>query len=146
MSDDAEERARGALLAAARRVVADTRTSSRHTRTGRLRGRPSIADSYRYDADGEYIPDLQNDSNYARPERLRTLPADLAGAVALELARREGLKGDAKFQRAAALFQAGTGRPVSAAWLRTLAITAYRDMAVTLLATPWRGQTPADVR
>ena len=133
MSDDAEERARGALLAAARRVVADTRTSSRHARTGRLRGRPSIADSYRYDADGEYIPDIQNDSNYARPERLRTLPADLARAVALELARREGLKGDAAYKRAASLYQEGTGRPVTPEKVRGTTSRAYQAAARALL-------------
>lgn len=134
------------LLAAARRVVADTRTSSRHKRTGRMRGRPSIADGYRYDADGEYIPAMPNACDYSRPEQLRTLPADLAGAVALELARREGLRGDAKFQRAADLFRKGTSRPVTPAWIKTLATRAYRDMAVTLLAIPLRGQGPTGVR
>lgn len=129
MSDEAEERAREALLAAAQRVLADTRTTSRHARTGRTRGRPRIADGYRYDANGEYIPDLLNDCNYSRPERLRTLPADLAGAVALELARREGLKGDDKYQRAAELFQTGTGRPITPERIKCWATRAHRQDA-----------------
>jgi hypothetical protein len=129
-----DDQAVEALLADVRRKLADTRTSSRHKRTGRPKGRSTIADYYRRDEDGEYIPDIHNDSNYTRPERLRTLPADIAMAVALELARREGLKGDGAYDRAAVLyFKGGAGRPVTPEKIRTIATRAYREIARGLL-------------
>ena len=120
-----------ALVAAARRVKAaqeplDARRKAEgHTRTGRRRGRPSgSATKSRspYDAQGEYVPDLDNDGDFRGPGRLARLDAELACAIALELARREPqpparpqLRGalPPDYVRASELYLRGTGAHIS---------------------------------
>ena len=83
----------------------------------RERGHPSANDP-RYDAEGNYIPDLRNDGGI----RFEHLTGSEATPACLELARRDGLnpqdqhgprrrlRADALYNRAADLYRQVTGR------------------------------------